>query len=114
MSEDFRASLTINGSSLRAIFSAANSVLQDLLVGQMISILQLHGYVVEIPQTWESPRELCARLEISQATFCRKIVLSSCPKPFSVIRDGRGITNLRSHSVLDAFLKRPLSHNAKS
>jgi len=114
MSDEMRASLTVNGSSLLAIFSAAGSLLQDQLVAEMTLILREQGYAVEIPQHWESPRELCARLEISQATFCRKIVLSSCPKPYSVIHDGRGITNLRSHSVLDAFLKRPLSHNAKS
>jgi hypothetical protein len=110
---DLRATLTINGSSLTSIFAGAGSVLQEQLIAEMSQILRGHGYAVEIPQTWETPRELCARLGISQATFCRKIVLSSCPQPFSVIRDGRGITNLRSHSVLDAFLKRPLSHNAK-
>ena len=109
-----RATLTINGTSLPAIFSAAGSLLQDQLVAEMTRILREQGYAVEIPQHWESPRDLCARLGISQATFCRKNISSSCPKPYAAVRDGRGITSLRSHSVLDAFLKRPLSHNAKS
>ena len=107
------ASLTINGGSLQGIFSLAGSVLQDQLVAEMSQILRGQGYAVEIPQTWETPRELSARLGIHIATFSRKISLGSCPKPYAAIRDKRGIASLRSHSVLDAFLKRPLSHNAK-
>lgn len=110
---DLRATLTVNGTSLPAIFDAAGSLLQDQLIAEMARILRGHGYAVEIPQAWETPREISARLGIHHGTFSRKIGLSACPKPYAVIRDKRGITNLRSHSVLDAFLKRPLSRNEK-
>ncbi|MEI6492030.1 MAG: hypothetical protein WCO94_05740 [Verrucomicrobiota bacterium] len=110
---ELRATLTVNGTNLRAIFDAAGSLLQDQLIAEMSSILRGHGYAVEIPQQWETPRELSARIGIHIGTFSRKIGLSSCPKPYGVIRDKRGIASLRSHSVLDAFLKRPLTHNAK-
>ena len=103
---DLRATLTINGTSLPAIFSAAGSLLQDQLLAEMTRILREQGYAVEIPQQWETPRELSARLGIHIGTFSRKISLGACPKPYAVIRDKRGITSLRSHSVLDAFLTR--------
>jgi len=110
---DLRATLTVNGSSLTSIFAGAGSVLQDQLAAEMIQILRGHGYAVEIPHLWETPLEISARLGIHPGTFSRKISLSGCPKPYAVIKDGRGITNLRSHSVLDAFLQRPLSRNEK-
>jgi len=104
---DLRATLTINGTSLPSIFAAAGSLLQDQLVGEMSGILRSQGYAVEIPQAWETPRELSARLGIHIGTFSRKINMGACPKPYDVIRDKRGIASLRSHSVLDAFLTKP-------
>lgn len=110
---DLRATLTVNGSSLTSIFAGAGSVLQDQLIAEMSQILRGHGYAVEIPHLWETPAEISARLGIHIGTFSRKINLGACPKPYGVIRDKRGIASLRSHSVLDAFLQRPISHNAK-
>lgn len=102
-----RATLTINGTSLPALFSAAGSVLQDQLVAEMTQILRSQGYSVEIPAKWETPAEISARLGIHIGTFSRKISQAGCPKPHDVIRDARGISSLRSHSVLDAYLSKP-------
>ena len=111
---DLRATLTVNGTNLRSIFDAAGSLLQDQLVTEMSGILRGQGYAVEVPPQWETPAEISARLGIHIGTFSRKINLGACPKPYAVIRDKRGIASLRSHSVLDAFLKRPLHTNSKS
>ncbi len=107
------AKLTINGESLASIFRAAGSVLQDQLVEEMSAILRGHGYAVEIPQEWETPKQISQRLGIHIGTFSRKISLSACPKPYATIRNNRGICSLRSHSVLDQFLKRPLTTGAR-
>lgn len=105
-----RAQLTINGQSLATIFAAASSVLQDELSAEMAEILRGQGFAVERPEPWETVPEICRRLEIHPGTFSRKVSLPSCPKPFAVIRDGRGIKQLRSHSVLDAFLRAKTNH----
>lgn len=98
------AILTIDGSSLYAIFRGAGSELQDKLVAEMSEILKGQGYVVEIPSRWETPKDLCSRLNITVKTFCRRMKLPLCPKPHDVIRNGKGIEHLRSYSILDGFL----------
>lgn len=98
--------LSVEGSSLSAIFDAASSLLQDVLEAEMIEILIKQGWSVERPGGWETPGEICARLGISANKFCYRIKDPMCPKPYAVIRtrDERCIRHLRSHSVLDKFL----------
>lgn len=71
----------------------------------MVMKLLGKGYIVEKPQNWETPGEICLRLGISMRTFNRRIKNRWLPQ-CDIDRGGaRRITRLRSNSALDAFLR---------
>jgi len=105
-----RAVLEVEGQTLREIFAQAGSVLQDALRAEMTEILRGEGLIVEVPLNWETPQEISARLGITVKTFGFRMKHPRCPAPADVVRPGRGVEQLRSHTLLDKFL----THNKRS
>lgn len=76
-----------------------------------IERLRARGYVVEKPGGFETPKEICARLGISESKFARRFKRYHKHHPIDTERGPLGrLIALRSNFMLDMFLlgaKRP-------
>ena len=83
---------------------------EEALEAWAIEFLRERNWVVDEPHIWETPKEVCRRLEISPTRFTRLTKRPDCPKPFAVVRGPTGRqVYIRSTGALDKFLTNGLA-----
>jgi hypothetical protein len=104
-----KVKLTIDGMSLAVAVTTMKMAGDDSLLKEMIAIVKSHGFSVVKDGHWESPKEICARLNISLCgTFNRRIKNMPLMETFSadIVKGPSGrVLFVHSNLFFDNYLK---------
>lgn len=80
---------------------------EDSLVSAAKRFLENRGYTCIMASIgkWETPKEVCERLEIHRSTLCKKLHRADCPQFSSIRGKGGRIVKLKVNSSVEEFLE---------